>query len=348
MGRSSEDSKWVTGDEEEEALSLCDLPDCMLNQDNNTNAEEEEQRHKAKETGDFEFGSLVGSHLAESDMCAADEVFFQGQILPLRLSVSSDGGLIGNRFGHISRTLSRSESMDQGSAGGFATSRSSSCRSYYSLGSSSSSSTNVSTHKTKLRDPFRSTPPSPKPNIRIPKSQLGRNLGTKIQCQKSTFWEFLKVGLVRAPEIEIQNLKSRVDGNGNFGSRNSTQSNGSSQSHVDVTSDTKIGKKSMHDLISMEKKKDPKFLGKTSGLLSGCNCSIGAVGTISSKTVISNSGRSHKNSMDREEGAKHILKEAKEEKVKRQEFQHGRQSMSRHRTFEWLKELPLAGEPEEV
>ncbi|KAK6923114.1 hypothetical protein RJ641_011418 [Dillenia turbinata] len=343
MGKSSRDFKWVTVDEEE-ALSLCDLPDCMLNQDDNTNAEkEDQQQQKAKETGDFEFGSWIGSHLAESDMCAADEVFFQGQILPLRLSVSSDSGLTRYRVGHITRTLSRSESMDLGSTGGFTSSRSSSSRSYYSLGSGSSS-TNVSTLKPKLRDPFRSTHPSPKPNIRIPKSRLGRDLGTKILSQKSTFWEFLKVGLVRAPEIEMQNLNTRVNSNNNFGSRNSTGRR--SQSPVNVTSDTKIGKKSIPDLISREKEKDPKFLGKRSGLLSGCNCSIGAVGTISSKIVINKSGRSYKKkSLERDEEAKHILKE---ENVKRQEFQHGRQSISRHRTFEWLKELSLAGEPEEV
>ncbi|RWV94028.1 hypothetical protein GW17_00043471 [Ensete ventricosum] len=79
--------KWEEAfEEEEEALSLSGLQVAIDKDDNG-----ECKSSDADE--DFEFrisvaGGLL-SNAAETDMCAADEVFFQGQILPLRPSISS-------------------------------------------------------------------------------------------------------------------------------------------------------------------------------------------------------------------------------------------------------------------
>ncbi|PPD84185.1 hypothetical protein GOBAR_DD18881 [Gossypium barbadense] len=90
-----DDGKWEA--EEDEALSLCDLPVNLTKEERTQtkNEEDGEEPQALKTDEDFNFGSLCGSLSTELEMCAADEVFFQGQILPLRLSVSSDSGLTG-------------------------------------------------------------------------------------------------------------------------------------------------------------------------------------------------------------------------------------------------------------
>ncbi|XP_068653882.1 uncharacterized protein [Aristolochia californica] len=159
----------------DEALSLSDLPvaagsGCAVLKES-----------QPLETEDFEFALWGG--VMSTEMCAAEDVFYQGRILPLRPSVSSDAG---NR----SDSGSRSESMDRSSSWGFNSSRSSSSS---SCRSDARASNTFYAH------------PSPKP-------QLGsqaryRTVGSS--CRKSNGWGVLRLGLVKPPEIELQDLRQR-------------------------------------------------------------------------------------------------------------------------------------------
>ncbi|KAI3777154.1 hypothetical protein L1987_46949 [Smallanthus sonchifolius] len=65
-------------EDEEDALSLCNLPINDQETDKNSNTEDNEQE-------DFEFGSNhAAAASSPENMCNAEDVFFQGQILPLR------------------------------------------------------------------------------------------------------------------------------------------------------------------------------------------------------------------------------------------------------------------------
>ncbi|WJX95084.1 hypothetical protein P8452_76443 [Trifolium repens] len=81
-------------EQHEEALSLCDLP---LSPNQPTKEQEQEHSHINEE---FNFHSWVGFFSTEPKMCVADEVFFQGQILPSRFSFSSEAGLLTTRSQH--------------------------------------------------------------------------------------------------------------------------------------------------------------------------------------------------------------------------------------------------------
>ncbi|XP_022774123.1 uncharacterized protein LOC111316438 [Durio zibethinus] len=371
-----DEGKWEA--EEEEALSLCDLPVNLIKEENQVQPRNDEagesQASKAEE--DFNFGSWGGSLSTEPEMCAADDVFFKGQILPLRLSVSSDSGLTGCRHDsqNTGRCLSRSESMDHGSLSRFtrigSSSRSNSNRSsHYSTSSSNSitvtarnfnsvvnsnSSFNFKSKPIKITNNF-STHPSPKPQIRLSKT---RPVNVSSRNQKSSMWDFFRLGLVRAPELELQDLKVRsnnTNANRNSVSRNSScnSSNGSSStkngtSKIVVNIGTE-GAKNQQDL-----KKG--FLEKRIGLFSGCKCSVNAVETVPLNNIIII--KSNKNS-EKEKAMLHAamkekkkllqeLKIRKNRKEKENEKQEGKQAFSRHRTFEWLKELSHASYVDEA
>ncbi|XP_058770064.1 uncharacterized protein LOC131643763 [Vicia villosa] len=83
--------------EEDETLSLCDLPLPL----NNTCKEQHSQINETTHE-EFNFRSWVGLFSTEPEMCVADEIFFQGQILPLsRLSFSSEAGFSSNDHGVV-------------------------------------------------------------------------------------------------------------------------------------------------------------------------------------------------------------------------------------------------------
>ncbi|XAR51340.1 hypothetical protein NMG60_11005941 [Bertholletia excelsa] len=308
QSRSSDQNE---ADEEDEALSLCDLPI------QGENVARKEENEVVKTCEDFDFGSRGGSVLAGSEMCAADEVFFQGQILPLRHSISSESGLVMLRpeSRNPSRCISRSESMDHSYSGVFTSvsSRSSSIRSQHSSSSGSSTNTTTTTHKQRIRNYFHSHP-SPTPQIRVSSS---RYPNPNSYTRKSTLWSFFRVGLVRTPEIELQDLKARSNTNRSFGSRNSTSSAG--------TGDL-AGKGS--DVGDAKKKKKQRFFDRNGGIFDfgGCKCSVNTVDTIK---------------INNNETGNEPKEEAATKKTKKQ-------AVSRHRTFEWLKELSLAGVPDEA
>ncbi|OMO56535.1 hypothetical protein CCACVL1_26478 [Corchorus capsularis] len=383
---------WEADEEEEEALSLCDLPVNLVEEENKvqpiTNDENgEPQGIKTEE--DFNFGSLGGSLSTEpAEMCAADEVFFKGQILPLRLSVSSDSGLAGFRQ-DSRRCLSRSESLDHGSLSRFASvsssSRSSSIgsshfsrsssnsnnsmtvtarnfnsnsnsSSSFSSNSNSNSNSKSESKPIKIRNNFNSHP-SPKPQIRLSKTRPLNHVSSR--NQKSTMWEFFRLGLVRAPELELQDLKVRSNNNNanrNSVSRNSScnSSNSSSSTKNNNNNSTNIEvAKNQQDL-----NKGNNFLEKKLGFFSGCKCSVNAVETIPLNNIVIIKSSSNKiNHNEKEKGKalmsygameekKKLLQELKiKKKLKEKEKekkQEGKQALSRHRTFEWLKELSVS------
>ncbi|KAG9129880.1 hypothetical protein Leryth_007031 [Lithospermum erythrorhizon] len=204
---------------EEEALSLCDLP---IKEENRQQDKQTQQENKSIHE-EFDFCSFA----KESEMCSADQVFFQGQILPLHNSICSTT---------TNRCLSRSESMSTYSSNGFTSgtsSRSSSIRSHQSsstttttsiFGYGGGSSVSTRTHKPRVPSNFNSHP-SPKPNM---KNSRIKNQNMSNCSKKSTMWSLFRLGLVTTPEIALNDLKHRSKNNTNksfhksksFGSNN--------------------------------------------------------------------------------------------------------------------------------
>lgn len=290
-------------DEEEEALSLCDLP--IAGRDNCKSNETSSSSRNAFEAQDFEFGSW-----AEEDpiaMCAADDVFFKGQILPLRPSVSSETGNLlsgvrpdsqktsrsGSRSDSMERSLGNSSLVFSSSTG----SNRSSSRSH-SLSSSSSTYNNFHSH------------PTPKPQMNThPRRNASKT------SRKSSGWGLFRLGLVKTPEIELQDLKFRNRSNICKSEslispgRRSTGSDGGKKPPLE-----KMPPKQEHGL--------QRFFG------GGLSCKCSADDTISSKIVILKS-----------------RKRAGDEQEEEEEESFGKQAMSHRRTFEWLRALSIAEAP---
>ncbi|KAG8384304.1 hypothetical protein BUALT_Bualt04G0104400 [Buddleja alternifolia] len=291
-------------DEDEEALSLSDLP--LIHNNSRKENENNPMRGTDQTQDDFDFCSMS----KESEMCAADELFFQGQILPFRHSVSSEKGLLQC---YETRSVSRSESMDRCYSGGFISSRSSSISSSHQSSSSGSSAAAMGrpTYQPKLppRNVFHSHP-SPSPKLRFSTKKQGIINHNK----KSPAWNIFRLGLVTPPP-EIAFLKNRPSNNStnrrNLGSRNSTSSNSSS--------------------FSSNGDKNVKKKIKPRALLSGCKCSVDTVDTVPSKIVI------FKRSASGSE------EEVNEQEAKLTKQQATKKQISHHRTFEWLKQLSIEG-----
>ncbi|KAJ8765442.1 hypothetical protein K2173_014564 [Erythroxylum novogranatense] len=347
----SDDEKWENcetclleeEEDEEEALSLCDLPVIAKeNRSSEGDAETTESRHQE----DFDFNPWSGRQSTESEMCAADDIFFQGQILPHRLSVSSECGF--NKFSKLDtfdpgRSLLRSESMDRYSLGWSTSfsSRSSSGRSHQSSSSNGSSvAIKARIPKPRVSNQFISHHQSPRPQIRQPVSQMGRNPASN-RTSKSSVWNILRRGLVRTPEIELQDLKFR----NSTVSRNSSASSSSSNFHnfsqidnnnsrirsCNSTQDENLGKVRKH-----------RTSDKRGGFLSDCSCSVSAVKPVPlNRVIIRNSNSSTPNNVRNDRIVRESIKEQQKQlKIKKKMAeQQGKQAMSRHQTFEWIKQL---------
>ncbi|KAE8693343.1 putative Late embryoproteinsis abundant protein group 8 protein [Hibiscus syriacus] len=335
--KNCDEQKWEAEEEkeeEEEALSLCDLPVNLIKEENQVVQEEDGGQAQTSQTEeDFNFGSWGGSISIKPEMCAADEVFFKGQILPLRHSVSSDSGINGFRQDshNTSMSLSRSESMDQGSLSRFTSVSSSSTSSSHHTTSSSNSiaermeSSNPKPKSIKIRNSF-TTHPSPKPQIRLPKTRTP-NVGSR--NQRSSMWDFFKLGLVRAPGLELQDLKLRS--NNNNGNKNSVSRNCSCNSSNSSSSTKNVVNNGGAEVAKNQQDLNIGFLEKRVGLLSGCTCSVNAVETVPLNNVVVT--KSNKNG-EKDKATPQAA--AIEEKKKK------KQALSRHRTFEWIKELSHA------
>ncbi|TYH78999.1 hypothetical protein ES332_D03G030800v1 [Gossypium tomentosum] len=310
---SYEEKGEVEDEEQEEALSLCDLPVNLIEEKELKN----EENGEPSQEEDFNFGSWPGhggSFRSEPEMCVADEVFFKGQILPLRHSVSSDTGFRPHDSHNMSRSLSRSESMDHGSLSRFTSVSSSSTRSssHYSTSSTNSKS------GMKIRNNF-NTHPSPKPQIRSTRTAVN----SRIQ-RSSSMWDFFKIGLVRAPELGLQDLKMKPR-NKNSVSRNSSCNSSNSSSSTKLVNHGS----STAEVSKNQQESNKGLLEKRLGLFSGCTCSVNAV-----ETVPLNNNNNIKNS-DKDKTTSHAAAAIEDKKKKKQ-------ALSRHRTFEWIKELSHA------
>ncbi|KAI3713026.1 hypothetical protein L1987_71596 [Smallanthus sonchifolius] len=171
--------------DDDEALSLSDLA---------TNGSPEENHQEIKRFSDeqneedFAFGALSSSNSPENyKMCSADVLFFRGQILPLRHSVT----LPMTRTRDITRSasFSRSEPVSVGS------SRSSSTR-------SSTSGSEINGYKLPgNRNQFHSHP-SPTPKIRT------RSFRHSYPTSSSK-WSLLQLGPLKPQEIGLADLRNR-------------------------------------------------------------------------------------------------------------------------------------------
>ncbi|KAF7851077.1 hypothetical protein BT93_L4640 [Corymbia citriodora subsp. variegata] len=286
------------------------------------------------EDQEFDFGSrAAGSVSSEWRMCAADELFFQGQILPLRLSVSSDSFRVDAR-----RSVSRSDSMEIGSistrASSMGSSRSNSIgSSHYSSSSSSRSSsmTNSSRASFNRVNPFHAHP-SPKP-------QIGPSPGKfRTRSQKSSppssMWEFLRLGLIRTPDIGLAELKLRksvvnggadsqclISRNSSSSSSDSSINNGGLRGGADIKIKIKSSK-------NRERFLNGSFLG-------GCRCSVDAV----SSAVFAVKSGGQARASNAEDDAEVVGK------IRLMATTEAKRKVSRHRTFEWIKELSHATYP---
>ncbi|KAL6530095.1 hypothetical protein OROMI_028740 [Orobanche minor] len=322
-------------EDDDETLSLSDLPLIIHKKEEEEEEEEEEEsthrglmeKHIIQQ--DFDFCCVS----KESEMCAADEIFFQGQILPWRHSVGSEKDLLLQHSG--SRSAPRSESMDHfySGSGGLISSRSSSISSSHQSSSSGSSIGPKSSCRSNLlpaRNQFHSHP-SPSPRIHFPSKNHATNAKNRNSCARksSSAWNIFRLGILTTPpEIAFQDLKPRFQGNNstnsrNFGSRNSTDSNSGS-----------ISSSSSSIIISNRKKKQRSLL------LGGCKCSVDAVDTVRARVVImkrsaSDSDVEALHQLERENAD--AMKPAKVMKKKEAAKKH----LSHHRTFEWLKQLSL-------
>ncbi|TKY55646.1 membrane-associated kinase regulator [Spatholobus suberectus] len=312
-------------EQEEEALSLCDLPITLDDEPGN-----QEHSHANEATQEeFDFRSWGAPFSEEPEMCVADEVFFKGQILPLRVSFSSEAGLLATvsqsqqHYGKQFINESRSESLDFRSNN---SSRSSSLRSQNS--SSSTSSTTTTTKPRGVRNQFH-THPSPKPQLRVSAPTQLSSFGGQGR-KSSSSWGIFRLGVVPAPEIGLQDLKVR---NRNCVSRNSSSSSNNSAKSVKTSN---RNKGNHHNVFK-------QLVGKGGGLLSGCDCSFE---TVQSNTVMIKGGAK---STNKTESTTHAVKEKVVElKKQKQRQKQGKKVTSRRRTFEWIKELHASHPDEEA
>ncbi|KAI3785125.1 hypothetical protein L1987_44237 [Smallanthus sonchifolius] len=288
-------------DEEEEALSLRDLPTNDIEIDPNSNKQDTEPE-------DFQFDSYHGAAtcLSPENMCNADDLFFQGQLLPLRHSVSSDSD-------NLTRKINRSASM--------------------SIVSSRTIRSNEYGYKPKIRNQFHSHP-SPSPQIR---TQSFRTLSHS-NPKTSSLWSFLQVGLVKPQEIGLSDLKNRSK---RFGSHNSNSS--STSSSMNSTNDQNQNQNQNQHKNKMKhprknttntKKKQRLFFG-------GCKCSAVSIDGMIIKEAVPK-----KKTTKEDQNMLHLrnLQVSKESTMIGERKQT--QTASRHRTFEWLKQLSIAAPSE--
>lgn len=249
--------------EEHDTLSFCDLP--TNNHETNTYSNKHDN-----DPQDFEFNSIHGGVTASrspENMCNADEVFFQGQILPLREKYDAK--------------MIRSNGYVYGGC-----------------------------NKPKIRNQFHSHP-SPSPQIRT------RSFRTCSQSKPRTtsLWGFLQVGVVKPQELGLADLKNRSKRFGSYNSNSSSNSSSANSTNKDRNETKKV-----------KKKKQKMFLG-------GCNCSADSI-----ECTIKETG-TKKTSTRKEEKMLHV-RDLMVSGEGRKTVDGGRHvAVSRHRTFEWLKQL---------
>ncbi|CAH1419331.1 unnamed protein product [Lactuca virosa] len=285
-------------EDEEETLSLCDLP--TNDQEIETNSKKEEDNNT---TEDFEFGFCYGGAACTSpeNMCTAEDVFFEGQILPLRHSVSSDTD-------GITRKINRSASMRVVSS--------------RIINRNDPIMIRSNGYKHRIRNQFHSHP-SPSPQIR---TQSFRTLSHSNQ-KTSSLWSFLQVGLLKPQEIGLLDLKNRSK---RFGSHNSNSSSTSSSMNSTMDQNQNQNQNQIHRKNT--KKKQRLFF-------SGCKCSADSIESTVKETNPKKMTTKEEKIIQLQNSKVSEVSEVSEERTITGER---KRAASRHRTFEWLKQLSIA------
>lgn len=350
----------------EEDVSLSDLPHDLIKPDQNeatSTKPDSAKLNEAEEEFDFASSMRGSSFLADTQMCAADDLFFKGQILPLRLSISSDSGLTKP---NPTRRLAGSESMDGHSISGFKSicdSRSSNCsstrispNSSRSNSNSSSStvtattSTSIANSKPRVRNQFY-TQPSPKPQIQISNGARLEKVGSRRSQKSSSIWDFFRFGLVRTPDQVLRSNSARVSSNRISVSRNSSV-NSNNSTNLTTANTSTVANSTISDgernnavtntttatLNSSENLKQ-----KRQGFFSDCKCSFEAVASNAvvpkSNVVKESEAATHEMKADKVAAYELKMKKKKKKKKSGSKQKQQKQVMSHHRTYEWLKGL---------
>lgn len=325
-------------DHQDESLSLSDLPITLIKHRNSHFLHE--QKPTAVNTPiaaaddddeDFDFGSIGGfSNSAVQpppQMCFADDVFYQGQLLPARLSVSSDNSSAGfyRRNGFGSDSIGKFKSINS--------SGSSNCRSQCSSAAKNT--------RPRVSNFFHSHP-SPKPQIKAPPTTF-RQASTGSQ-KSSSAWDFVRLGVVKAPGMELQDLKHRSSTR-----RNSSVSRSNSGRGIIIPiadggcGGTSIGS-SVKEMLRIPGAR-ASIERKSGGILSGVGCKCSVDSTVVPETkemVVRRRNENSKNiparAMTRVIREK-AIRELRMKKIEKEKEEEKKLELSRHRTFEWVKEL---------
>lgn len=243
-------------EEGEESLSVSDFPvsagedDCACKSSDDAADEFEFQ---VSATG----GLLHGA--GEAEMCVADEVFFQGQILPLRPYVSSDSGVLSRGASRRSESLDQYYSSAILGSGFHSTSRSSSS----SNGSGMSRSHSSNSHCSNSSNNFYARS-SPTPRIRTHRKT---NAGRWSASSAPPGWGIFRLGIAKAPEIELHDIMLRRPSSGARGGCVSARTNNAEADHA-----------------KKEKSKHSKGQNKPSGRGLICRCSPETVEPVAAST----------------------------------------------------------------
>lgn len=321
--------------DEEEALSFCDLPINMIGDDDKSSKLLDSPITEAQE--EFDFSTWGGLSSKESEMCAADEIFFEGQILPLRRSLSTT---CFQRHGQQFNWC-ESEPLNHVSLSAFQSnsSRSSSLKSDQNSSGSSCSTTTISTRRIpepRAQDQFHTHPiPTPKISVTVPRQTSFGNHGRKVLALG-----FFHLSVVPASEIgmKIQKLMARSTDSASANKKRANRNSRSSSSNTN-----KSVKMSCSPDHSSERKHFFKhFGGKSSGLWRGCKYSVE---TAQSDMVIIKGETKSTNNI---ESTKARAMEEKVLELKRQSHKQKQEkkNMSHRRTSEWIKELSEESYPD--
>lgn len=241
---------------EEETLSLCDLPVNLSNEKVQFPTQSKKEEEEFDSGFEFEIGSSfrVGSDSCEPapEMSTADELFFKGRILPVRHSVSLDAGLPGS-----TRLITRSESVEFRRTG-------------------------VGSDRNQIKNSFIDySQPSPQPQIRRSSSMTAR-VNTIRNPKSSSIWDFLRLGLVRTPEIELRTASN---------ARLSVSRNSSCSSTSTSSNSKKTG--SGGETRSRNRRR--------SFLFSDCKCSVSTETIVPTKINVSGETEEKKKTAKKEE-----------------------------------------------
>lgn len=179
--------QWVTFDSDsgsDEALSLSDLP---VSRPGDAGPKEESGAASPAKDDQFEFRILAGGGRSSADMCAAEDVFFHGQLLPLGRTQpayrsDSTASLSSDSSASVSRSLSSN-----------------------SCGSSSDA---AAPSLFRLRSSSFFSFPSPDPRVK----SAGKNGGGRRSTGSAppVGWGLFRLGVAMAPEMEMSDMRVRL------------------------------------------------------------------------------------------------------------------------------------------